>query len=196
MAIGPVLRKGAVWLVAAAGIGPLIAKAIEKWAERNGYLDDPGKGLQWLLTVVSSVTELWFFFPLAAFLLGLAIGLWVDTILKSMSDRKSTEANLLGYDLLGMGQAIDGRRGGFQEWPKCVDDLLPSLQSLFLRLEKANCWTPPVQIMSLDDNGNWLSLYLRLVGRMLADGHYAEAKRAALLGQQRLNELIAKRPAG
>ena len=55
------LQKAALWLLAAIGLGPLISKAVEKWAERNGYLDDPTKGLQWVLGLVSSLADLWFY---------------------------------------------------------------------------------------------------------------------------------------
>jgi len=37
-------KKALAWLVGAIGLAPLISKAVEKWAERNGYLDDPSKG--------------------------------------------------------------------------------------------------------------------------------------------------------
>src|SRR5437660_1300195 len=80
------LKTVVVWLAGAIGVAPLISKAIEKWAERNGYLDDPSRGLHWLLSVVSSIKDSPFFYPAVAFLAGLGIGLWCDSIVRSLSD--------------------------------------------------------------------------------------------------------------
>jgi len=106
------LQNAAVWLLAALGLGPLISKSIEKWAERNGYLDDPTKGIQLLLNVISSMADWAFFYPLIAFFAGLAVGLWLDRIYRSFSDEKYVERASLGYQMLSLGEQI----GVDHEW--------------------------------------------------------------------------------
>ena len=132
------LQKAALWLLAAIGLGPLISKAVEKWAERNGYLDDPTKGLQWVLGLVSSLADLWFFYPLIGFLAGLVVGLWLDRIARAFDDDRRHELASIGYRMLQLVEEIARRTDrSLNPWPQSVGDLLPELSSFFVRIEKA-----------------------------------------------------------
>jgi hypothetical protein len=184
MDLASVLRRAVLCLIAAVGFGPLLAKIVERWADRNGYLDDPAKGFHWLLSTVGSVTELWFFYPAVMFLLGLGVGLWIDRLVRLVRDNRSEELRSIGWAAVSLGEAIQARRNRLlAEWPNCAGDLAPDLQSLLIRLEKAGLWTPPPRIMRLNDEGQLISSYLRL----LADGHDDEARVCALSVKSQLD---------
>ena len=71
-------KKASLLVLGALSLGPLIADAIKRWADRNGYIDDPTTGLQWALAKVAAITDYWFFYPAASFFVGLTLGLWFD----------------------------------------------------------------------------------------------------------------------
>jgi hypothetical protein len=56
-----------------------------------------------------------------------------------------------------------------------LQDFSPRLTSAFIKAKKVGLWTPDVR-MPL----NVVMPYLRHVGTLLRDGHFAEAKQAAL----------------
>ncbi len=182
-------RKLLLWLLAAIGASSLISKAIEKWADRNGYLDDPTKGLQWLISVLASIPDLPGFYPFICFLVGLVSGLWLDRFAKSWSNERGRELQSIGYSMLNLNEVI-GRRSQrtLAAWPEFIADLTPEMNSVFIRSAKAGIWSPSAHILNLNDNGRLLINYLGFVGRLLADGHTDEAKVAALQTQADLRK--------
>lgn len=182
-----------VWLAGAIGIAPLISKAIEKWAERNGYLEDPSKGLHWLLSLLSSAAESPFFYPLVAFLVGLGVGLWLDSIVRSATNDSELELKSIGYNFLDLADELSRRASlVVARWPDSIGDIFPRLQSAFVRAGKAGIWAPPPSAFKLNDEGDFVRRYLTYTGRMLADGHYNEAKRFIVSAQEQLASLQKK----
>ncbi|CAN7377556.1 hypothetical protein LJR220_003362 [Bradyrhizobium sp. LjRoot220] len=174
-------RKAALWIVGAVGISSLSAKAIERWADRNGYLDDPTKGLQWLLSAVASVTEFWWFYPALCFFVGLVIGLWWDALLRTRSRGRVAESKSLGYAMKDYAEFLQNRASrSLNPWPGRIADRIPDLQSLLIRIDAAGYWTPPQRILDLNDDGQLLQVYLMFVGTLLADGHFEKARQEAL----------------
>jgi hypothetical protein len=176
-----ILRNVAASLLTAVGLGPLISKAIERWAERNGYLDDPTKGLHWLVSTIASVTDWQFFYPLISFFAGLVIGLWLDWIFRKIDANRRDQIIIIGGDMESLGKQIVARTSThtIAAWPNCISDLVPELMSLLLRTNKVGLWTPPRDILNLNDGGNLLLNYLLFVGKLLKDGHLEEAKQQA-----------------
>lgn len=52
--------------------------------------------------------------------------------------------------------------------------------SVFIEAERFGVWAPVGNFESLKDGGAVLTNYLRIVGTMLKDGHYKQAKIRAL----------------
>jgi hypothetical protein len=61
-----------VW--ATFGFAPLAAEITKRWAERNGYIDHPEKGIGWVLSMLGAVTDFPWFYPAVAFMTGVLIG--------------------------------------------------------------------------------------------------------------------------
>ncbi|MEH2507191.1 hypothetical protein V1290_006002 [Bradyrhizobium sp. AZCC 1578] len=190
-------RKASLWILGSLGVGTLIAKAIEKWAGRSGYLNDPSKGLQWALAEAAAITEYWFFYPALTFLIGLAIGLWADALLRSRDAEREAELALLGYDLREFSGFIVDRAGQInQRWPTCISDRMPDLQALLNRAQGAGLPAPPPEVMRLSDDGEHLARYLQHVGTFLINNQFAEAKNAALHWNAEIERYAASRLGG
>ena len=56
--------------------------------------------------------------------------------------------------------------------------------SAFIDAEKFGIWAPVGQLESLKDGGSILVNYLRIVGTLLKDGHFKQAKLRALQAKQ------------
>jgi hypothetical protein len=124
------IKWAVVGLLGVLGVGPLISEMIKKWAERNGYLDDPSKGLHWLLSSLGSVADSSFFYPAIAFLVGLVIGLWADRVVARLTENSSDELKSIGYRFMELGDNIADRMGGVTaQWPQSIGDIAPQLQS-------------------------------------------------------------------
>jgi hypothetical protein len=170
-----VLRKIAISLLTVLVV-PLIAKLLEAWADRTGFIDDPTKGLHWVLSIVGSVTDLWFFYRLVSFVAGLAAGLWFDRLLRMMRNTRSTTMISLGSEMQYIaGEVRRKNNTSLTPWPESVAANSASLHSLFVRARNVGLWTPGSEIMHLDDNGEFLIRYLMFVGKLLADGQEKEA---------------------
>ena len=91
--------KASLLVLGALGLGPLIADAIKRWADRNGYIDDPTTGLQWALAKVAAITDYWFFYPAASFFVGLALGPWFDALLRDRGAERKAALALHGLAL-------------------------------------------------------------------------------------------------
>lgn len=187
------LQKAAVWLLAAVGLGPLISKAIEKWAERNGYLDDPTKGLQWLLGVIGSISDGPYFYPIVSFLVGLALGLWADRFVHRQSARRRERAIALGELMLDMETEITSELSArpsyftrdislaiedYRNLNLFFESIRPQLGSMGVRAAELGVWLPSSRDVSIDTLEQ-LQSYLGYVGRMLADGHVGQAMQIA-----------------
>jgi hypothetical protein len=169
---------------------PIASKILERLADRAGFLDNPSTGVRWLLSTVSSITEAPLFYPTVCGVIGFALGLWVDDVGRKFANRRSQEHASLGSEM----QYLEGemRRAinrSLEPWPTSAASYGPSLQSLFIKVRKANIWAPGSEIMTLNDGGKTLFSYLSFVGKLLADGHQAEAQMCALQCQRDLIRL-------
>ena len=173
-----VVRKAAVWTTGVVGVTPLTAEMVKRWAERSGYLDDPTKGLPWLLSSIASVTEFRFYYSSLSVLVGILVVLWADALMRRRSRRRASELRSLGHDMVEYGHMIEQRMiRVLVEWPEGIGEHFPAVQSLLVRIhKKSGCWTPPNTIFHLDDRGHLLAFYLRTVGTTLKDGKFDRAR--------------------
>ncbi|MCC8963749.1 hypothetical protein H8A95_15875 [Bradyrhizobium sp. Pear76] len=185
------MKKFFAWLVVALGLSGLISKAVERWAERNGYIDDPTKAWSWAVSLVASLTHHWLFWPSVTFVAGVTLGLWIDS-LKPSREKLYREWRQIGLQLMQLTAAIAGRLSTSDPWPSCIEDLVPELKSLLIRTGKSGIWAPPDEIMTLPDRGNMLLHYLDYVGRTLADGHIDDARHYANNTEKELHQRLGQ----
>ena len=169
-------RKIALWILGALGIAPLCAEIVKRSADRNGYLDDPSKGIQWLLSKVAGITDWWLFYPLLCLALGVVMGLWIDLLFRSRARSNASELFSIGNAMLEFASYMENQqRWAVGEWPDRIDSRIPDLQVLTNRLRKNGFWAPPPKVLHLGDDGRFLYNYLRFIGAVLVDGDTALA---------------------
>jgi hypothetical protein len=93
--------------------------------------------------------------------------------------------------LIGVERRRSNRQGasevGMSAKPDHVRDLKPDIVSAFISAKKIGLWVPGERAFQLSD-ASFLCEYLRLMGRLLEDGHFDEAKREALAWKPYLNK--------
>ncbi len=149
--------KVSLSVLGALSLGPLIAVAIKRWADQNGY--DPTNGLQTALAKVAAISDHWLFYPGAFFFVGLSLGLWIDALLRDRGAERRAALALLGYDLREFSDYIVDQAGQInQRWPMCMLDRMPDLQALLDRAQGSGLPVPPPKAMQLNDNGEHLAI--------------------------------------
>lgn len=187
-----VIRKVLPAIAGVVGFGPLIAEGIKRWADRNGYLDDPSKGLQWVLTTVASLTEWWLFYPVLCFFVGLTFGLWLDRLMRRRSKKRSTELRSVGHEMLSLAHFIEREANrSLNAWPVWFGGQISRTASVFIKANSLGIWTPTNDAFELDDGGFFLHRYFDFVGRLLADGHFNEAKQQSVAMSVQFHERLA-----
>jgi hypothetical protein len=167
-----------VW--ATFGFAPLAAEITRRWAERNGYIDHPEKGIGWVLSILGAVTEFPWFYPAVAFMTGVLIGLFVDSILRRFDGSRRWQRVRLGQSMVSMSDMIAGRlHTNLNSWLHNIFDFRADLASLFVKLSRAGFDLSLNALMRRDDDGVLLVNYLKYVGSMLSDGHFKQAEEAA-----------------
>jgi hypothetical protein len=66
-----------------------------------------------------------------------------------------------------------------REWPRNIHDIQPNLMSAFIEAERFGLWAPLNELYKRQDGGAILANYLHIVGTMLRDGHFKQAKKRA-----------------
>jgi hypothetical protein len=172
------------WLVLVVFAPIFLAVATDmakRWAERQGWIDHPEEAVGWLMGIPLWIAQLPWVYPVALILGGLTVGIWLDWLLRRFDTSRSDRRVGLGLQLQNLANVIERRQGGFRhDWPDIIQDLRPQLMSIFIRVEKIGLWAPVDQLYDREDGATVLVNYLRMVGTMLADGHFKQARKRAL----------------
>jgi len=122
------------------------------------------------------------------FLTGWVGGAWADWLLRKLDRSRENSRTSLGVQLCSLSLKIvdrldysgyDPNKRGHVEWSRAVHAFDAALTSAFINIRKLGIWTPGSELYRRQDGGVILVDYLRRVGTMLKDGHFAEAKREA-----------------
>ena len=117
-----------------------------------------------------------------------AIGISLDWLARKSDENKASELRRLGSKLRSLSDIIKSRTAEVHsEWPDHVRDLKPDIASAFISAKKIGLWVPGERAFQLS-GASFLCEYLRLMGRLLEDGHFDEAKREALAWKPYLNK--------
>jgi hypothetical protein len=115
----------------------------------------------------------------AAFAFGVAIGLWIDSGLRRFDGTRNTKRIAVGYEALGLfNKVVERQRRLMSNWPENVSDLGPEVFSTMLKIGAVGLKVPGPNVLSTPSPEIFLR-YLKSVGTLLSEGHYAEAKQAA-----------------
>jgi hypothetical protein len=132
------------------------------------------------MTVLAATTQLSGFFPALYVTAGLAVGLWMDWVLRRFDGGRHRRLVDLGVSVRSLGRMVRDRQNGFHsEWPANISDLRSSLLSARLKLAKHGIWSPGEIPLSRADGAKILADYLETVGLLLREGQFAEAKEKA-----------------
>jgi hypothetical protein len=108
-------------------------------------------------------------------------GLWLDWLLRRLDRSRAETRENLGIEMTNLANDIDNALALVDRFR--LQDFSPRLMSAFIKAKQVGLWTPDVR-MPL----NVVMDYLRHVGTLLSDGHFADAKQAALERKQAFAE--------
>ncbi len=159
---------------------PVAKQFIDSRIEQKGFYAPADQAAGWLEHLIAMVAQAPGVVPAAIFLAGLTIGAWLDWVLRRFDGSRATRREKIGGDFRELALIVERRLQEGIPWPQCIDDLMPRITSTLLKAEKIGIWTPGSDIYQHPNGFNLLLGYLRMVGALLADGHFDEAKSAAL----------------
>ncbi|MGA7185138.1 MAG: hypothetical protein WBY67_17880 [Pseudolabrys sp.] len=166
---------------------PLIATILEKWLKETFFSVPNAVTTTVFINLVALSPQRWFQFALV-FFTGIVIGISLDWLARKSDENKASELRRLGSKLRSLSEIIKSRTAEVHsEWPDHVRDLKPDIVSAFISAKKIGLWVPGERAFQLSD-ASFLCEYLRLMGRLLEDGHFDEAKREALAWKPYLNK--------
>ncbi len=95
----------------------------------------------------------------------------------------------LGIEMTICAQELNkGRQYSDFDWPTFKSRLMP----LLITAKKFGLWVPDEKMIGAGISVATLINYLQNVGRMLREGHYAEAKQTALQAKEAIAEIVAE----
>ncbi len=175
------LRKILTVLTSVALLGiavPVVAEFFIEWAREEGWYSQPGDTAERLMSIAADIAlSHWTLYPVTL-LLGVTIGLWVDTLLRRSEKAKPSKEDRLeaiGHNLVGICVNLD--KGLARLEPDITRYTAARLNSLEESLRKEGLEPPKVaQAADMPTFMRTWALYASLVGTLLKDGHYEAAK--------------------
>ena len=143
-------------------------------AERIGLYDRPREAASTILNFFLSLGELPWLRTTTLVLGSFVAGVWLDWLLRKFDGSRAKARENLGYEMTDLANAIDNALALINRFR--LPDFTPRLMSAFTTAKQLGLWTPDVRMY---ERINLVMDYLRHVGTLLSDGHFAEAKRAA-----------------
>jgi hypothetical protein len=152
---------------------PIAVEFVKHVAENIGLYDRPREAAGTVLNFFLSLAELPWLRVTALLLAGFVAGLWLDWLLRKFDGSRAKARENLGYEMRNLAHDIDNALALIDRFR--LPDFSPRLMSAFIKAKQVGLWTPDVRMPI-----NFVIDYLRHVGTLLSDGHFAEAKQAAL----------------
>lgn len=163
------------------GLSAIASEMLKRWMENNGYLDHPEKGIALALSTLASISHYWWFYPVLMFVIGLAIGLWADLILRRFSDERQTQIELLGSEMIDAADYVKSQQQFvMRRWPENISDQRSTIAAIFERAKEFGIYVPSDDIFNRSDGALILHDYLDFVGTYLSQSGLKPAKRRAL----------------
>jgi hypothetical protein len=167
------------WLVSAIWtilIVPVLALVWRGVLDRGDVANHP---LDWLMDWLASLGQMPGVYPSALIATGVVIGVWIDWFLKRVDGSRASRRELVGLKFCNLAHDVAGRLNN-GTWSNNIYDLKPALMSAFIEAEGFGLWAPVNELYARPDGGTIMVNYLRVVGTMLGDGHFKQARKHAL----------------
>jgi hypothetical protein len=185
--------RGTLLVVWASFALPVATQFVTKWIERKGFYDRPDEAAPWLMGTVAWFTQLPGVVPAAWFLTGLVAGAWLDWVLRRLDGTRARERQSLGEDMRMIGAEVRrGHLNASRDWTDECTRLWPQINSIFVRAKKVGLWHPDHDFVNRQPE--FVSMYLRSVGTLLASGQFSEAKTEARQAEDRYNKIQQRKP--
>ena len=153
---------------------PIAVEFVKRVAENIGLYDRPREAAGNILNFFLSLGELPWLRTTTLVLGSFVAGVWLDWLLRKFDGSRAKARENLGYEMTNLANEIDNALALINRFR--LPDFTPRLMSAFTTAKQLGLWTPDVRMY---ERINLVMDYLRHVGTLLSDGHFAEAKRAA-----------------
>jgi hypothetical protein len=159
---------------------PLVGKVLDHMAENYGLYDR--EALPNIINAFVSLAEQTWLRITVLVLGGFVAGLWVDWLLRRLDRSRAEARENLGLEMRSLRTRIyqDVQLDVRFVWPDSMQPYRAQLMSVFLKAERFGLWAPHDRIFKVKDAFPVLMNYLDIVGQMLSDGHFNQAKKLAL----------------
>jgi hypothetical protein len=173
-----------VWTIFVAPFLLLVWRGV---LDRGDVANHPG---DWLMGWLDTVAKIPGVYPAALIATGILVGLWIDWLLRKIDGSRAARRKTLGTTYCSLSSNIEGRFGGYYgEWSENIHDLKPALMSAFIEAEGFGLWAPVDELYKRQDGGVVVVNHLRIVGTMLRDGHFKQARTRALQAKEFVAQL-------
>ena len=185
------MRQPVRWFFTAASLPFLVILYlnIEKYAESRGWdtfllqLLEPATQREESedSRLIRALTNPWMVYA-AITVIGMTLGVWLDAVLKRLDAKKPTKQDKLreiGNECLGVGQLIVIRLQQERIGDWITDDITPHVASLIITLEQNSFPIPDIENFREPAIAEVLGRYFNMVGRLLVDGHFDQAREVA-----------------
>jgi hypothetical protein len=137
--------------------------------------------VDWAMGWLASFAQVPGIYPSALIATGLVAGVWIDWFLKRVDGSRARRRELLGLKYCSLAYDVAGQLdSSIVQWPQNIHHLRPALMSAFIEAEGFGVWAPVNELDAIEAGGVIMVNYLRVVGTMLEDGHFRQAKMRAL----------------
>jgi hypothetical protein len=160
---------------------PVVTDMSRRYAEKQGWIEHPEQAAGWLMSVLLAVAQWPWFYPMFALVGGLTAGAWLDWLLRKFDGSREARRRTLGWEMVNLANAVQ------QEGPN-LHYIRPRVTSLFIKIHKARLWHPSYEVFRLPTG--FLPTYLRMVGQLLADGHFREARVHSLQAKEAFEQQL------
>ena len=177
------LLRRVVLFIWAVFLLPIIGQFPVIWLESMGVYKSPDAFFG-VMNLVATLGQNYWVQMIALGLGTLTLGAWLDWIARKFDDDESQELRGLGWEFQLLANQASRAQNNFpSQWPQNVHSLQANLLSTFLSAQNFGLWVPGQEIYQ-QPNPEPLINYLKLVGALLHNGHFRQAKEMALRAKQ------------
>jgi hypothetical protein len=172
---------------------PIVVHLIKHWLEGTSIYEQPQETAGAVMRFIVTIAQSPWVQGTALFLGGLTLGVWIDWLLRKFDGSRKTKLSLLGYDMKGLGQEIGDTAQGYGfVWPDHIHMERAQLTSMAIKAKQFGLWFPGPEIFRIRSGANILANYLYVVGSLLVDEHFTEARAMALDAKGQIETEVGK----
>jgi len=169
---------------------PVIGQVAINVADHLGLYHNPAAVLIPLKAWLDVLTEQSWFWATLIGIFALTCGLWADWIVRTLDSTRNDKLASLGWTFEKLAHEVRQRQQNLHHpWPQNVATMRSDFISAFLTAKNCGLWSPDDRAFRTGDAA-FLHSYLHLIGRLLRDSHFKEAKRQSQIAANELDKLV------